>query len=334
MDENDTLGQPGTVTDSATSNVVDTRPARDALADILDDPETDTEEDVAHAEDEDDAGLEGSEEDTSEEDSGEQNPGEKPDGPSGDGRFVEHSARVKLPDGTTTTVQELTKGYLRQSDYTRKRQADAEDRKVFDSERERVGQTAQHLQTQLERMNAMLEQWKPQRPTTSPADDPVGWMTYQQQVEAWKDWEGRLDTEAQQFREKSTTEQQTAIRTRLEAENRALVEKFSAMSDPAKRTAFFNEAGSFMGKYGFRPEDVHGIGDHRLILIIRDLMRADRLAAKAPQVAAQVKDKPKMVRGGKRGSDPAAASRQARIERLRETGSRADARRALMDLDL
>lgn len=329
MEENDTLGQPGTVTDSAAP--ADMRSTRDALADILYDPETDTEETEAHADDEDDADPSGEAEDTSAEDSAETAEASN-EGSSPDGRFVEHNARVKLPDGTTTTVSELAKGYFRQSDYTRKSQENAEFRKAVEGEKQRVGQTHQQLQTQLDRMSAMLEQWKPKPPQDR--EDLAGWIQYQQQAEAYQQWQNQLDAETKTLRDQKETERSQEMRGQIARENGMLIEKFPAMADPAKRATFFTEAATFMGKYGFSKDDIGAVGDHRLILAIRDLMRADRLRAKAPQVAAQVKEKPKMVKGGKRGSDPTGEAMRSRIERLRETGSRQDARRALMDLDL
>ncbi len=331
MDVNDTPGgEPGTVTDSAVE-----KPTVDALADILADPDdTDTGQTEAHAEDDNpdssDTGDEGA---ASAEDSGDEaNPDQQGGSQAADGRFVEHNARVRLPNGETTTVAELTKGYFRQSDYTRKSQENAELRKALEGDKQRSSQTTQQLQSQLDRMSAMLEQWKPRPPQDK--DDYAGWIQYQQQAEAFQQWQDQIDTEAKQLSEKREAETAEENRARMIRENGMLVEKFSAMADPAKRAAFLGEAVNVLGKYGFSREDVGSINDHRLILVIRDLMRAERLTAKAPQVAAQIKEKPKMVRGGKRGSDTAADAKRQKIDRLRETGSRADARRALMDLDL
>lgn len=333
MDENDTLGEPGTVDESAT-----VESAVDRLAGILDDPddEPDTGEDEAHAEEGED--IDGADEvadevDASEEDSAEEAEGKKTDEPEPTGgRFVEHTARVKLPSGETTTVADLLKGTLRQSDYTRKTQEIAETRKAVESEKERVGQTAQQLREQHDRMTAMLEQWKPQPPQDP--KDYAAWIEYKQQSEAFERWQEAIDTEGKQLRERNDAEQAEAIKARMSRENELLVQKFSAMADPAKRATFLDEAVKVLSEYGFGKEDIGSIGDHRLILVIRDLMRAKRLGAKAPAVKEKMQEKPKMVRGGKRGSDPAADQRRARIERLRETGSRADGVRSLMDLDL
>lgn len=318
-------------------NVTDTTPI-DALAGILDEPEPpENGEDEAHADDDAEAG--GADEVAdgidakSEEDPDEKTEADKQDGtpePTG-GRFVEHSARVKLPDGTTTTVAELAQGYFRQSDYSRKTQEIAETRQAVENERAWVSQTTQQLQHQLGTMTAMLDQWKPRRPETSPEEDPMGWLTYQQQSEAWKEWQGSLDAQAQYL----YGQQWHDYQTRLASEARAFVQKFPAMSDPEKMRTFLQEASrTFGAKYGFSQEEIASIGDHRFLLVIRDVMRADRLSAGASAVKDQIKGKPKMVRGGRRGGDPSQDAKRARIDRLRETGSRADGVRSLMDLDL
>lgn len=337
MDENDTSATAETVTDSA----ADFGSAVDALAEILDDPETDTDENEALADDEaegDDLSDEDGEEteDDSEEDSGEDNAEEGKDGPDElkGGRIAPNSAKVKLPDGSLITVEELSKGYLRQSDYTRKRQEDSVVRRELDADRERVSQTAQQLHQTHERMNAMLEQWKPQPPQTR--DDPMGWITYQQNLAAWEQWQQQLDSGLKETREKQQADLETEYRQRAMNERKALSERVPALADDTKFRAFLNEAGKVLGEYGITQKEVETIGDHRMFLVVRDLMRAKRLSAKAPEVKEKMKDKPKMLTGNKR-SNPGVVQKQgrdARLSRLRETGSRADAVRSLMDLDL
>lgn len=336
MDEIDTSADAGTETDSA----ADFGAAVDALAEILDDPETDTEENEAVA-DEDTEETDLSDEDgeetegDSEEDSGDDQKDKEGGEPEATGgRFVEHNARVKLPDGTTTTVADLVKGGLRQSDYTRKAQTLSTDRKAVEEERQRVSQTAQQLHQTHERMNAMLEQWKPTPPTDP--QDYVAWINYKQHSEAWEQWQQQLDDGLKETREKQQADLQNQYQQRAFSERKALSEKVPALADDTKFRAFLNEAGKVLGEYGITQQEVETIGDHRMFLVVRDLMRAKRLSAKAPQVKEKMKEKPKMLTGGKR-SNPAATEqrgRDARLSRLRESGSRADAVRSLMDLDL
>lgn len=337
-EKHDNPAEAGTGADATASEDFTTQ--IDAIAGILDDPETDTEEDEAHAED--DAEGEGADEVAddidakSEEDSDDKAEDGKQDEPQATGgRFVEHNARVHLPNGETTTVHELLQGYNRQSDYTRKSQENADIRRSLEGDRTRVGETAQQLQDQLARLSTMLDQWRPQPPDIPYEEDPIAWGKYEHQVRAWGDWQKTIENETQQFRTGQESESQKALADTMTREHGKLVEKFPAMADEAKRHAFFEEAVKTFGtKYGFSQEELGSIVDHRLLLVIRDVMRADRLNAKAAVVKDKIEKKPKMVRGGRRGSDPNQDAKRARIERLRETGRRDDGVRSLMDLDL
>lgn len=53
---------------------------------------------------------------------------------------------VALPDGSEVKLSEMAKGYLRHSDYTRKTQAVAEDRKAFDAARQQHADTVRKIE--------------------------------------------------------------------------------------------------------------------------------------------------------------------------------------------
>lgn len=349
MDENDTPLDDGTVTDSAD----DYATSVDALADILGDPdEPDTDEDEVSAEDDsdeaedptnegdepDEDGDDVEDDDESEEDSGDESAEEAEDGPEElkGGRIAPQNAKVKLPDGSLTTVDELLKGYHRQSDYTRKMQGISEDRKALEADRERASQTAQQLQEQYDRASAMLDAWKPQQPQTTYEQDPMAWGKYQADMAAWSQWNEQIGTQLSE-RQKQVEEEQSAQRLKyLQNENTQLVEKIPQLADDAKRKAFFSEASKAMSEFGFSQEDIAGITDHRLVVVMRELMRLKRNSQQAPQVKQQLKEKPKMLKGGKR-SDPKsvkATGAKSRLSRLSETGSVRDGVASLMDLDL
>lgn len=316
----------------------------DRLADILDDdPETDTAEDEVQAGDTpdddtedggDDATGDGDEEGEETEDSDDD--ADTGDGDGSDelkgGRFAPHSAKVRLPDGTTTTVEDLMKGGLRQSDYTQKTQGLARERDEFKAERERFNQASHDLQQQRALMDAMLEQWKP-KPPDNPREDPVAWMEYQQQEHVWNQWQSQLTGQLQETQSKAQAEQRETMRKHLEAENERLIEAIPAMRDPDKRRRIFDELKRFGSEYGISREEVDAISDHRMIRILLDLQQAKARAAKAPKVVEKVSKKPKVVRGSKRGGQDNSAKRAA-MDRLRESGSARDAEAALMNLDL
>lgn len=337
MDEYDT--PQGTVTESAGSTM---SPA-DSIAEILDDPDLDwdtgEDEDQAEADATEDEGdmPDVEDQDQTEEDSVDDAPEEDADGPEElkGGKIAPVSAKVKLPDGSLTTVEELLKGYHRQSDYTRKTQELAENRKVFEAEQKRVSETTQQLQAQHARMSKMMEAWKPKRPDNV-QDDPVAYIQYQQQMETWNQWNDHLQKEHEELSTRQKQEQEKFARDYLQQEYSALVQKMPSLSDPAKHNAFKSEAKKVMAEYGFSPEEIDAVDNHRFYLVMRDLIRAKRLASKAQETKAVIQSKPKMISGGKRG-DPNAAKRAhatERLSRLRESGSVRDGIASLMDLDL
>ncbi len=313
--------------------------AVDALADILDDPETDTAETEAAKP----AGtkakpsdpLEESEEPEDATDD-ETQTDESKAGPARDesGRFVSPNAKFKLPDGTTTPVAELAKGYLRQSDYTRKSQELAEHREAVAAERQRAEQTAQQLQAQFQQVNNWLAMTKPQRPPVPFEQDPIAHGQYREMMDQWQEAQQYWANEQHKATEAQKAEQQTRYQKHLQTESEALYKAVPALRDPGKRDAFVTEAARLMADYGIKREEIAGLTDHRMILILRDAVKYRRLQAKAPQVKADLETKPRLIAGSKRGAPNAGADKlnRQRTERLTQTGSFDDGVAALRDL--
>jgi len=310
----------------------------DALTDILGDPETDTDEGKVQADDsqegddaEDGEDADGENSEDSDDDDASED-GDEPDDLKG-GRFAPHSAKVRLPDGQTTTVEELMKGGLRQSDYSRKTESLARERDEFQDNVERLNQTTQQLEQQREFIDAVLEQWRPQ-PPENPDNDPTVWIEFQQREHAWNQWKNHIETGLKQSRdnfEKSRTEELQKARER---EEERLFQAIPAMRDPGKRQRIATELARFgTAEYGFTQQEMASIGDHRMIKVLFDLHQAKARTAKAPGVVEKVKEKPKVMRGSNRAKGKDGAKR-SRMERLRETGWARDAETALMDLDL
>lgn len=317
--------------------IVSEKDTMDALTDILDDPATDNGKNEVQADDE----PEGDDTDNGEDAEGEDSEDSDDESPDGDddgpelkgGRFAPHSAKVRLPDGRTTTVDELMQGNLRQSDYSRKTESLARERDEFKADRERFNQTFQELEGQRQFVAAALEQWKPQPPENR--DDPVAWVEYQQREHSWNQWQAYLQTNLQQSQAKVQAAQADEMKKRIEKEQERLYQAIPAMSDPAKRQRIGAELMRFAGaEYGFSPEEIGNLVDHRMIRVLFDLHQAKARSAKAPEAVKRIAQKPKVVRGSNRSNDGKNGAKRSRIERLRETGSARDAEAALMDLDL
>src|SRR5215207_8159923 len=83
------------------------------------------------------------------------------------------TAQVELPDGAKVTLEELTQGYLKQQDYTRKTQAVAEEKRSVQAERQTVARATQELLQYYEMAKALVRETLPQPPDPQLIDTDV-----------------------------------------------------------------------------------------------------------------------------------------------------------------
>jgi hypothetical protein len=317
------------------------------ISSLLADPETDLlkeDEDTANAAPVDDEGDD-PEIDVSEDVENEDEP-EPQDGPQDEikgGRFAPDSAKVTLDDGTVITVAELKRNNLFQRDYTKKTTEHSEAVKAFEAQRSQVDQQAQSLTQLAERIQAFAQNYLPLPPEPfqgTPQTDPIGYMTYMQQKAAYEDavaaFQG-IGDQSRSVSEATEQEEAEARRKAWAAEAATLIERDRFFADKAKVNSFLSEVVQSGNEWwGLTEGDVNGITSHKQMLILRDALRYRKALAKAPEAQKQVQAKPVMQSGGRR-FDPKAkssAERQARSERLRNTGNIDDAVELLKSLPL
>lgn len=345
MPDDNLPGAPGTVDDAPLT--FDT--ATDKLTSLFtSDPETDPapkDQDKEHPQaadtepvDDDPLGLEVTADDVANEDAP-----EEPDGPQDEikgGRFAPDSAKVKLDDGTVISVADLKRNNLFQRDYTQKRQKDAEDRKAFDAEREAFSQQAQSLNQFRDYAAWYAETHLPKAPVqpTDP-DDYVAWHKYRQDVDAYNAHVQGYQVFQQQKQQddlatKAANEKAAAEHQRREAE--ALLQAMPVLRDPVKgKQVWAALVAGAQQHFGLSEAEVNSITDHRILVGMREAIAYRQLKAKAPQVQAQVAQRPAVRQAPRGGTVPAAKQeRQARSERLQKTGSIEDGAAVLRTFDL
>lgn len=220
------------------------------------------------------------------------------------------------PDGSTVRVtpQEYADGYLRQEDYTRKTQSLAEERRAFQSQRQEWAKWA-------EQQAAVLAELSPPKPEEDP-DDPVGsWHRMRQ-------WE-QEQAKRNQFLQKREAEAAQAQQQHLAQEQARLLRARPEWRDVTVANRERDQiASTLTSHYGFRPEELNGITDHRAILVALDAARYRAgQQAKTEKVSAAKKKvskaPPKPVKSEaaapvQKGPGP----RMARLRKnLRQTGS-------------
>jgi hypothetical protein len=253
------------------------------------------------------------------------------------GRFAADTAKVTLEDGTVITVAELKRNNLYQRDYSRKTIELAEQRKHFDQERSQVGQVAQSLAQQREFILQAARHFLPRPPDRAMMDaDPIGFMqakaAYDEQMQIVSALQ--YQQKAEQARMSQDGEQSTVARRRTEAER--LIQAVPEFRDRKVYDQFWSEAVDAMKEYGFAPDELQGADDHRMYLVMRDVVKYRKALKSAPKVKQDVQGKPKMFKGGRRMDPKARNSRdaQSRMDRLRREGSIEAAMDVFKDMDL
>jgi len=211
------------------------------------------------------------------------------------------------------TADEVRDGVLMRSDYTRKTQELAEMRQSFEAEKQ---QLAQHWQQQFQMLTELQDEpdWSRMRD-----EDPIGYI---QEKAKWDDRAAKRQQLAQQ--QQMMTQQQR--QQMLQQSSQRLTEALPSWNDAEVRQREQQAiTKTLTNDYGFSPEDVSGVVDHRLVLMARDAMQWRQLQQGKDAVSKRVAGKPRVQ---KPGSAKPKASQQSEFQRdrarARKTGSRDD----------
>ncbi|WP_455296452.1 hypothetical protein [Brucella pituitosa] len=310
----------------------------DAIAKLMFPPEQDTETEQAtpaaeteaevteEAATEEEVEAEVSDDDTdqSEEETQEEEPAEEP--------------RIRLADGTEVTlseIEDLRKGNLRQSDYTRKTQEIAATRKELESRQAEISQQAQFFQQNIEFAIDVAKAHLPQMPDPNLAyTDP---FAYVQQKAAYEEKAGELQQliqAKQRHQEQISNSQRQSQFEMARNEAEALATAMPELKDPAKLQSFHADLVKGVQHYGIQADEVGQVMDHRLFLMARDAMAYRKLMAQKPKALEKAKDVPPVQKPGNRASPQQQAARatQDKMSTLRRTGSMKDGANVILDI--
>lgn len=221
------------------------------------------------------------------------------------------------------TLDELQKSYLRQSDYTKKTQALAEQRKASETELEALRQErmqyaellpqlAQQLETatspeELQRLNELRE------------SDPLQYMLEKDALDQRQAQLNAVKQEQERLAQASQAEQQQLLADHLQKETAALMDALPAWKDEAVAKKERQQIREYALSRGFTDAELNEVYDSRAILILRDAMMASQANKRKPKQAVK-----KTAKAGTSNVRRKSRSRVAK-ERLSRTGSVRDA---------
>jgi len=223
------------------------------------------------------------------------------------------------------TLDELRKGYQRQSDYTRKTQQVAEERKAAEQERQNVQQERQQLHHRLQQLEQALGQ-QAQEPDWERLwqEDPD---EYNRQRWAWQDRKEKLE-QAQQERKRLQRQQQEEsqrqFQQRVQQEHQRLLERLPHWQDEGTAKTEKPAVMTYAKQLGFSDEELQQVADSRAVEALYKAMKYDELQAKKPAAKKKASKAPKMAKSGqpKSRGDRRTDETKKHYNRLAKTGSK------------
>jgi len=247
----------------------------------------------------------------------------------------EPSYRVKV-DGEEyeVTLDELRNGYQRQSDYTRKSQSLAEQRKAFEanlqavqSERQQYGQildkVTDHQDLEVTRLSNI--DW-----SSLKESDPMKYMEQRLELQEAREKSSALKQEQVRINSQNQKEFQHQLSEVLEKESAKLGEVLPDYVNPN------NDLKKRLREYalesGFSEQDVNSIADHKVVLVLYKAMLQDE--SKRGTVRKISKKVPRVVKAGTPESKSQKGKRglKEKRDRLRKTGHPRDAANVFLDM--
>lgn len=253
------------------------------------------------------------------------------------GKFVSPKGKVKLPDGSTVSVDELIKGNLRDGDYRRKTMELADSRKAHEAQSATVKQKETQLAEQADYMVRLLETIVPKAPDAAMAtNDPLAYMQQEAAHKQWMQHLTYLRQQQQQAQQAGQAEAAANEKATADREWGALLEKASDLKDAGRLKAFATDITKHGAEYGFTPQEIARVAlDHRQALVLKDAIAWRKLQANKGKIAVKTENRPPVQRGGTRQSPGVQNVRQTRaaMDRLNSSGKLADGVAALLALE-
>lgn len=231
------------------------------------------------------------------------------------------------------TLDELRNGYQRQSDYTRKSQSLAEQRKAYEANIQAVQQEREQYSQVLANMaqyqNLELQKYNEIDWSSLKENDPMEYMEKRLEYQEAREKQAQIQAEHQRVYDQTRKEVADHLSKVVQLEAQKLVKALPEYADPSSNLK--NDLRNYALGLGFSQQDIDAITDHRVVLVLHKAMMNDRVAQTSTK---RLKTVPKVVKSGTPESKAQRSTRekQAKRERLAQTGHIRDAASVFLDI--
>lgn len=242
--------------------------------------------------------------------------------------------RVKV-DGeeVDVTLDDLKRSYSGQGKIQIGMQQAAEMRKQAEAQAQQAQQIASEILAMHQQVQQQGFKAPPQEPSRELFDsDPIGYMEAKMQYDAdIKEFQTQQQ-QMSQLQQAQQAQMQQAQAKQLESEMQVLREKIPEFGDPEKAGKLREGLVKTAGDFGYTPEELAGITDHRALLILNEARKWRQSQAKRSQVEKKAsKARPVIKPQAKKTQDPKRKQVQNQKRSLKKTGRVEDALSLIMN---
>jgi len=228
-------------------------------------------------------------------------------------------------------LDELIKGYQQGTDYTKKSQALAEQRKAIEAERSHLEYVKQERQAYAQKLQALdsflTQQHQGVDLEVLKETDPIGYAVAVAEQSQREKQLAVVRNEQQRIAQQQQAEQQASLQNHLRQESEKLVSLIPELATP-QGDAVRKQIRDYAKSVGWTDQELSSVYDSRAVQTLYKAMKYEQLQKSKPELNKKLQSAPKMMRSGT--SVPVTKSSQDKqaMQRLRETGKVSDAARA------
>jgi hypothetical protein len=199
------------------------------------------------------------------------------------------------------TLNELIKSYQLGTDYTKKSQAVAEERKAVEAERQAVQEAKQMRDTYAQRLEMIEQMLQPQQEENLEylkETDPIGYSVKVAEMIQRDKQLAAVQAERSRINQQQEQDRQVQMQSVVAEEMQKLSSFIPEFSDPAKGEAIRNDIRAFGKQIGFSDNELAAVYDSRAVLTLYKAMQYDKLVASKPAITKKVNEAPKAIKSG------------------------------------
>ena len=235
------------------------------------------------------------------------------------------------------SLDELLKGYSRQSDYTRKTQDLSTERREMESLQEKYNSEMAQIQAERQQYTEYLNQivessmggldkyanldWEAMK-----SADPIEYVTKREEFREAQEKIQAMRNEQVTAQQKQAEESKQLHAQMVKEEHLKLVSAEPDWGEPEKQKELAGTVRKYALSQGFSEEELNSLVDHRSVLVLMKAAKFDAID-KADVKSKKIKNKPRVVRSGKgtTKNESSKKKRAAEMKRLQQSGRVDDA---------